>query len=98
MKPLTLAISLLLGLASSVSAQPSSEILLTAGVVKHVDLPTGTLVLDNGRKLRPHLVLVKDKFGPLSTVERNDVVFVAGADLGFEETHPSALPAAADHR
>jgi len=93
MKSLLLAVGIAVAVPGWALAQPASDTLLTAGVVKRVDHATGTIVLDNGRKVRPRLVMVNDRFAPLSTVAPNDVVFIAGENLGFEDAMPSALAA-----
>ena len=98
MKSLLLALGIVVAVPGWVLAQQVSDTLLTAGVVKRIDHASGTIVLDNGRKVRPRLVMVNDRFAPLSTVAPNDVVFVAGESLGYEDVQPSALAAPAPTR
>jgi hypothetical protein len=76
--------------ARSATAQFAEETLLTAGVVKRIDLASNTLVLDNGRRLKARIILVNDQFAPITAVQPDDTVFVAGVDLGFEEPEVTA--------
>jgi hypothetical protein len=98
MKSLLLAVGIVVAVPGWALAQQGSDTLLTSGVVKRVDHASGTVVLENGRRVRPRLVMVNDRFAPLSTVAPKDLVFVAGSDLGFEDAQPSALAAPATTR
>ncbi|MGH7279406.1 MAG: hypothetical protein ACREJG_12070 [Candidatus Rokuibacteriota bacterium] len=76
--------------AAPATAPAADETLLTAGIVKRVDPASGTLVLDNGRRVKARIILVNDQFAPISVVQPEDLVFVAGIDLGFEEPATTA--------
>lgn len=74
-------------------AQPAREaVLLTSGVVKHVDLDARTIVLENGRKLRPRAILLNDEWVDLSAVQPQDSIVLSGIDLGHEEVQASVVP------
>jgi hypothetical protein len=88
-----IVIAALLATAPSVaSSQPRNDrVLLTSGIVKHVDVATATIVLDSGRTIRARAILLGDQFVAIEAVKTDDLVFVSGIDLGDEA---SGLPRA----
>ena len=87
---LALVVSMLLsGPAAAQSAR--EQVLLTAGVVKHIDREARLIVLENGRKLRPRAILLNDEWVDLSTVQPQDSIVLSGIDLGHEEVR-AVLP------
>jgi hypothetical protein len=77
---------------AAATAQSREQILLTAGVVKSVDLEAQLIVLENGRKLRPRAILLDGEWVDLSTVQPKDSIVLSGIDLGREEARASVLP------
>jgi hypothetical protein len=72
-------------------AQGAGErVLLTGGVVKHVDVGSKTIVLDNGRKLRPRAILLNDEIVDITSIQPKDSITLSGIDLGFEEVRAGA--------
>jgi hypothetical protein len=66
------------------------QVLLTGGIVKHVDVGSRTIVLDNGRKLRPRTILMNDEIVDITAVQPKDAITLSGIDLGFEEARAGA--------
>jgi hypothetical protein len=66
------------------------EIVLTSGVVHHVDIDHGVVVLDSGRKLEVRKLMRDGKIIDLGAVRPRDEVFVSGIDLGVDRTLATA--------
>jgi hypothetical protein len=80
----------LAGPTMAVAQGAMERVLLTGGIVKYVDVGTKTIVLDNGRKLRPRAILLNDEIVDITSVQPKDAITLSGIDLGFEEARAGA--------